>query len=134
MVSRNGCLRPSLQHWPRTPPHWQGVICLSRLVIVPGIPKNAATFLLSRSRKLIDRARWPCLVTYADTWQGHTGGIYRADNWTYAGLTKPERTYVLEGRMVARKATVSRTHAEMLALGAQCIGSFAKHKFTRIGF
>jgi hypothetical protein len=114
------------------PARWQGVLALSRLVVAPNIPKNACTFLLSKSRRLIDRVIWPCLVTYADEWRGHTGGIYRADNWTYAGKTKPERTYQLDGRMIARKAGGNtRTHAEMLAIGAVCVGSFSKHKFVR---
>lgn len=113
------------------PERWTGVLALSRLVIAPGVPKNAATFLLSRSVKLIDRAKWPCLVTYADEWRGHTGGIYRAAGWRYIGRTKPERTYVLNGRMTARKAgPKTRTHSEMLALGAVCVGAFAKHKFV----
>ena len=114
------------------PENWKGVLCLSRFVILPGVPKNAATFLLAGSRKRIDRKAWPCLVTYADTWRGHTGGIYKADNWTSVGLTRPERTYQIEGRMAARKAgPKTRTHAEMLELGAVLVGSFAKHKFVR---
>ena len=115
------------------PPNWRGVLCLSRLVIEPSIPANACTFLLSRSRRMIDRTAWPCLVTYADEWRGHTGAIYRADNWTYVGLTKPQRAYVINGRLTAKKAgPTTRTHAEMLALGAEYVGSFAKHKFVRI--
>lgn len=115
------------------PPNWQGVLALSRLVIVPSVPKNACTFLLARSRKLIDRALWPCLVTYADEWRGHTGAIYRADNWQYIGKTRAERVYVVNGRMTARKAGPhTRTHAEMLALGAELIGSFSKHKYVRL--
>lgn len=115
------------------PENWQGVLSLSRLVIAPNIPKNAASFLVAASMRLIDRERWPALVTYADEWQGHTGAIYRATNWRYVGRTKPERTYVLNGKMIARKAGPrTRTHAEMLALGAVCIGSFAKHKFVHI--
>lgn len=113
------------------PQRWQGVLCLSRMVIMPGVPANACTFLLARSRKLIDRKVWPCLVTYADEWRGHTGAIYRADNWQYEGKTKPERTYQINGRMVSRKAGYTRTHAQMIALGAEMIGSFAKHKFVR---
>ena len=114
------------------PERWQGVLCLSRLVILPGVPRNACTFLLARSRRMIDRRKWPCLVTYADEWRGHTGAIYRADNWTYEGRTQPERTYQVNGRMVSRKAgDHTRTHAEMLALGAEMVGSFAKHKFVR---
>jgi hypothetical protein len=115
------------------PKRWQGVLCLSRLVIIPDTPKNACTFLLAGSRRMIDVKLWPCLVTYADEWRGHSGGIYRADNWQYVGKTKPERTYQINGRMTARKAGGhTRTHAEMLALGAQCVGSFPKHKFIKI--
>lgn len=115
------------------PQNWQGVLCLSRLVILPDVPKNACTFLLARSRRMISARDWPCLVTYADDWRGHTGGIYKADNWRYAGKTKAERTYQIGGKMTARKAgPKTRTHAEMLALRAVCIGSFAKHKFIKI--
>ena len=57
----------------------------------------------------------------------------RADNWTYIGKTKPERTYCVDGRMTARKAGgKTRTHAQMLALGADLVGTFAKHKFVKI--
>ena len=66
-------------------------------------------------------------------WRGHTGAIYKADNWTYCGKTKAERTYCVGGRMTARKAGgKTRTHAEMLALGAELVGTFAKHKFIKI--
>jgi len=109
---------------------WQGVLSLSRLVIEPGVPKNACSFLLAKSARLIDRARWHTLVTYADSWRGHTGAIYRAAGWEYCGETEPSRVYTLNGRMVARKAGPrTRTHIEMLALGAVCVGSFSKSRF-----
>jgi len=115
------------------PRNWQGVLSLSRLVIVPGVPKNAASFLLGASMRLIDRERWPCLVTYADEWQGHTGGIYRATNWTYMGKTKPEAVYVLDERMIARKAGPhTRTKQEMLDMGCELVGRFSKHKYVHI--
>lgn len=113
------------------PLNWRGVLALSRLVVVPGIPKNACTFLLSRSVKLISKSVWPCLVTYADDWRGHTGGIYRACNWTYVGKTKAGDTYTIDGVMTSRKAGAhNRTKAEMLALGAVCEGKHEKHKFV----
>ncbi len=115
------------------PQDWRGVLCLSRLVIVPGVPKNACSFLLGASMRRIDRNRWPCLVTYADAWQGHTGAIYRAVNWIYQGLTRPEAVYTLDGRMTARKAgPKTRTKAEMLEMGCVLHGRFAKHKYTHI--
>lgn len=113
---------------------WQRVLALSRFVLDPSVPKNGASFLLARSTRLIQRSgEWDCLVTYADEWQGHVGTIYRAAGWEYVGLTKPERVYTLNGRMTARKAGAkTRTHAEMLALGAECAGSFPKHKFRKV--
>jgi hypothetical protein len=115
------------------PENWQGVLSLSRLVIHPAVPKNGASFLLGRSMAMIDRERWPCLVTYADEWRGHTGGIYRATNWEYVGRTERNSVWVKDGRMVARKAgPKTRTHAEMRALGAECMGYFAKHKFRHV--
>jgi hypothetical protein len=115
------------------PENWKGVLSLSRLVIVPDVPKNAASYLLGASMRMIDRERWPCLVTYADEWQGHNGTIYKATNWQYMGLTAPEATFVKAGRMVARKAGPhTRTREEMKELGAQLVGRFAKHKFIHI--
>jgi hypothetical protein len=113
------------------PKNWESVLSLSRLVVVPDIPKNACTYLLSQSRKMIDRKKWECLVTFADSWQGHNGTIYRADNWQYVGETKPSPVFIKNGRVVARKATISRTNAQMEALGAHLIGYFSKHKYVR---
>lgn len=111
----------------------EGVLALSRLVVDPRVPKNGASFLLGRSMAQIDRGRWPCLVTYADEWRGHTGAIYRATNWEYCGKTRPEPVWVKDGRMVSRKAGPrTRTTKEMQDLGAICVGSFAKHKFRHI--
>jgi hypothetical protein len=113
------------------PANWRGVLSLSRLVIAPGVPKNACTFLLARSVALIPANDWPCLVTYADDWRGHTGRIYRASNWQYIGKTRAEVTYTIDGVMTARKAGGhTRTKAEMLAIGAQCEGNHAKHKYV----
>lgn len=38
------------------------------------------------------------LISFADTEQGHHGGIYQAGNWTYAGLTSGDRVYVVRGQ------------------------------------
>lgn len=112
---------------------WQGVLALSRLVIRPGTPPNACSFLIRHSMRQIDRAAWPVLVTYADGWRGHAGTIYRAAGWTDAGETAPERCYTLAGRLIARKAGPrTRTHAEMLALGCVCEGAFRKRRFLHV--
>lgn len=113
------------------PENWQGVLSLSRLAISPEVPKNGCSFLISKSIKLIDRNSWPCLVTYADSWKGHKGTIYKASNWTCAGMTKPEPTYTINGALVARKAgPKTRNYAEMIAIGANLEGSHAKVRFV----
>lgn len=114
------------------PAHPEFVLSLSRLVIHPAVPKNGASFLLGQAMKQIDRHRWPVLLTYADTSRGHTGAIYRAANWKYLGLTRPERHYLLDGRLVSKKATNrNRSHAEMMALGCT-VTKVVKHKFVHI--
>jgi len=113
---------------------WRGVLTLSRLVIVPEEPTNAASFLLGASIRLIRRdGRFHTLLTYADDSQGHTGTIYRATNWQYVGTVNSERVYRDKaGRQASRKAgNKTRTHAEMLALGYRCDGARpVKHKFV----
>lgn len=109
---------------------WEGVLALSRLAVEPDVPPNACSFLISKSVRMIDRARWHTLVSYADKWRGHTGAIYLACGWEYCGETKPEAVYTINGRMTARKAGgKTRTHAEMMALGAVLEGRFSKSRF-----
>lgn len=111
---------------------WRRVVALSRFVIEPGVPKNAATFLLSRAVRTLKReGRWAALVTYADEAVGHLGYIYRAANWTYVGRTGPYTRWVDgEGRQRAAYAARNRRKAEMEALGFKIDGRFYKHKYT----
>lgn len=113
--------------------HWQQVLSLTRLVIEPDVPKNAATFLMAGSRRIIEReGLWVSLVTYADESRGHAGTIYLADGWDYAGRVGPSRNwYDAAGRQVAAKATVNRTKPEMIALGYVQGDPFYKRKFVR---
>jgi len=74
--------------------NWRGVLSLSRLCVADEVPRNGASYLLGRSMRLIDRAKWPTLLTYADTAYGHTGAIYLATNWTRIGLVKGSDAWV----------------------------------------
>lgn len=45
----------------------------------------------------------PCLrlvISFADTVQGHHGGIYQAGNWVYAGLTGGDREFHVKGEVL----------------------------------
>lgn len=98
----------------------QGVLNLSRFVIDPELPTNAASFLLGASMRLINRQRWPVLLTYADTSQGHTGAIYRATNWTMDGYSDSGDVWILPNgsQCGRRRGPINLTRAQMKALGA----------------
>lgn len=61
-----------------------GVLSLSRMVAVPRDQRllNHVSKPLRRQMKLlIDRTRWPVLLTYSDEGQGHTGHVYKCSGW-----------------------------------------------------
>lgn len=108
------------------------VTSLHRLVVVPGEPQNVASMLIAGSlRRLKKDGRYDTVITFADQAQGHTGAIYRATNAEYLGLSRPEAYWVdlKTGATVSRKATRSRTVAEMRALGLERRVSPGKHTF-----
>lgn len=111
---------------------WRKVLSLSRLVVHPTVPANAATFLMGRSVRLIRQdGRFVSLVTYADEFMKHTGAIYRASNWTFVG-TSPgtPRWEDASGRQVSNRSTTTKTRPQMEAAGYRFIGRFRKHKFV----
>lgn len=62
-----------------------GVLALSRMVAVPKEAralKHVSKPLRVQMKGLIDRTRWPVLVTFSDEGQGHTGYVYRCSGWT----------------------------------------------------
>ena len=61
-----------------------GVLALSRMVAVPRDSRtlrHVSRPLRRQMRVLIDRTRWPVLVTYSDEGQGHTGHAYKCSGW-----------------------------------------------------
>lgn len=114
-------------------PNWESVLSLSRFAIHPDAPANAASFLLAASRRAIDRAKWPILLTYADTGEGHTGSIYKADNWECLGEVPAGDTWTFpDGKMRGRKrGGRTMTRSEMFAAGAIERPAKPKIKFVR---
>jgi hypothetical protein len=61
---------------------------LNRVWVSDSRPKNTETFFIGACLRLLP----PFIVcSYADTAVGHTGYIYRAGNWNYAGMTDADR-------------------------------------------
>lgn len=62
----------------------QGVLALSRMVAVPKSErrlKHVSKPLREQTKRMIDRTRWPVLVTYSDEGAGHTGYVYQCSGW-----------------------------------------------------
>jgi hypothetical protein len=111
---------------------WGGVLMLTRFALHPEIPSNGASFLLGRSMRLIDRSRWPVLLTYADTALGHAGTIYKATNWECMGETMGGDRWVdsegRQGQIKHGNATLSV--AEMARRGFTRSPRLPKIKFV----
>lgn len=68
---------------------------LNRLCVNDGLPKNALSFFVSQTFKMLPKPT--PLVSYADSGQGHHGYIYQATNWIYTGLSAKFEDYVVKG-------------------------------------
>lgn len=114
------------------PERWRGVLALTRLVVDDDVPTNGASFLLGGSMRRLDRARWPVLLTYADTALGHTGAIYRATNWEYVGQRPGSDNWIgPDGQRRGRKRGGRNfSAAEMRAMGYVKVPAQPKHKFV----
>ena len=82
----------------------QGVLALSRMVAVPRDQRELRHIskpLRVQMLRLIDRTRWPVLVTYSDESVGHTGYVYKCSGWM---PTTREEVVVstVDGRRVSR--------------------------------
>ncbi len=83
-----------------------GVLSLSRMVAVPHDERELRHIskpLRYQMHRMVDRTRWPVLVTYSDESVGHTGHVYKCSGWqpTARNLAK---TLTLDGRRVSRYA------------------------------
>jgi len=70
------------------PEHPELVQELNRLWIHDDQPHGTASWFVSRCLRQLPPL---IVVSYADTKQGHTGGVYRALSWRYAGWTDMDR-------------------------------------------
>lgn len=110
----------------------RNVLALSRFCLIEGRPENAGSFLISKSIKSLDSRKWRTLLTYADTALNHNGGLYRASNWTYEGLTGKNPMFwdPINNCMKSRKSGANNySKTQMLKMGYEFKGNFAKHKF-----
>lgn len=112
--------------------HHAKVLSLSRFAVCDDLGRNAASWFLSRCIARIKHdGRFRHLLTFADTYRGHEGVIYKATNWKYLGVTKPTEVWLnAEGQMVTRKrGPVNLTTNEMRLAGNRLVGRYPKHRY-----
>jgi hypothetical protein len=74
------------------------------MVAVPKVERQLRHIsrpLRRQMRVLIDRTRWPVLLTYSDEGQGHTGYVYKCSGWE-ATIRRQRPTFLdAQGRRVS---------------------------------
>ena len=78
----------------------QGVLALSRMVAVEKQfrkLKHVSKPLILQMKRLIDRTRWPVLITYSDASVGHTGYVYQCSGFEKTKVSKAP-VYVANGK------------------------------------
>ena len=91
----------------------------SHKVEVSRIVKLSIMFLMKICPKL------KLIVSFADTTQGHHGGIYQAGNWIYNGSSSEDTFYFIHGKLTHRRSMGSIGLVQNLK-GAQTIDKNAK--------
>lgn len=93
-------------------PH--AVLALSRMVAVPRDARalrHISKPLRYQMRHMIDRGRWPVLVTFHDTGQGHTGHVYKCSGWQRGEERKADTRTADDGSRISRYSN-GKTHPD----------------------
>ena len=99
-----------------------GVLALSRMVAVPKAHralKHVSKPLREQMWRLIDRTRWPVLVTFSDEGQGHTGYVYQCAGWE---KTTRKRVPVFEDAEGRRTSATTARQAVANSFGLDARG------------
>jgi len=87
---------PSLCKGVAGPDEKDHVIELTRLWIADITPKNAESFLIGNSLKLLPADK-DIIVSFAEIRAGHVGTVYQATNWLYTGLSDRHVEWQVDG-------------------------------------
>lgn len=106
---------------PSTPDIWRKyaespneILELRRLCCIDDTPKNTESYFIGHClRWLKKNTNIKTIVSYADPEFGHEGVIYKASNFEYLGMTKPERVVIWNGRRYHRR-TINKCKGRLL--------------------
>lgn len=80
-----------------------GQIELRRFCLLNDLPKNTASFFLSKCLVKLRSSKYSTVVSYADPKEGHKGIIYKASNFKYAPLKTYNRLLKYKGRLISSR-------------------------------
>jgi len=85
------------------------IVELRRLACIDDTPKNTESYFISRCLKYLKiNTDFDAVLSYADETYGHIGVIYKASNFEYLGTTKPDKMYIVDGKLMHRKSLYDR--------------------------
>jgi hypothetical protein len=107
--------------WKRFSDNQGSVIELRRLCCVDATPRNAESFFIGRSLRLLKK-QWQSngiVVSYADKEHGHKGTIYRATNFTMIGEIPGARVIMYQGKRYHDKTIRTKYKGELKPFAAR---------------
>lgn len=88
---------------------WKGDLEITRVACSPDAPKNTASKAVSEVLRTLAAEGYQWIFTYADSAQGHHGGIYQALNGIYVGTdAKQWVNFEMDGKRVSKRAVSGR--------------------------
>lgn len=91
--------------WKKYTKKPEELIELRRLCCIDNTPKNTESYFIGKTLKwLKQNTSCKTVISYADETYGHTGVIYRASNFTHAGITSPGRMIAYNNKLYHDKA------------------------------
>jgi hypothetical protein len=105
--------------WKKYADKEEDVLELRRLACIDDAPRNSESFFVGRSlRWLKKHTNVKTIVSYADAHYGHSGTIYKASNFSYAGMTAKSKVIQYNGQSYHDK-TIRTTYKGRLKPFAQ---------------
>lgn len=75
------------------------IVELRRLCCIDNTPKNTESYFIGKTLRWLKRnTNYKMVISYADSFHGHEGIIYKASNFEYLGMTSPGRVINYMGK------------------------------------
>jgi hypothetical protein len=99
--------------------------------------KNPVSRIMALAIKFLQKSNpnLRLIVSFADSSQGHHGGIYQAGNWIYNGQGNPAKFYMIRGKLthprsIGAKGIVQNIHgARQIDPNAKVVDVPGKHRY-----